>query len=128
MSNRGACHLEGGYTAAKDYCAGYAEWPGDRIEGSALISKNAALGNTTVDIIGACVYSSFSITLDEYALLVNAVTGLSYNAGLLQKIAWRTLTLERLFNIRCGFTKDDDWPACALLRNTGRYQRANCRM
>ena len=109
MSNRGACHLEGGYTAAKDYCAGYAEWPGDRIEGSALISKNAALGNTTVDIIGACVYSSFSITLDEYALLVNAVTGLSYNAGLLQKIAWRTLTLERLFNIRCGFTKDDDW-------------------
>ncbi len=109
MSNRGACHLEGGYTAAKDYCAGYAEWPGDRIEGSALISKNAAFANTTVDIIGACVYSSFSITLDEHALLVNAVTGLHYNAGLLQKIAWRTLTLERLFNIRCGFTKDDDW-------------------
>ncbi len=37
------------------------------------------------------------------------MTGLHYNAGLLQKIAWRTLTLERLFNIRCGFTKDDDW-------------------
>lgn len=109
MSNRGACHLEGGYTAAKDYCAGYSEWPGDRIEGSALISKNAALTNTTVDIIGACVYSAFSITLDEYALLVNAVTGLSYNAGLLQKVAWRTLTLERLFNIRCGFGSDDDW-------------------
>ncbi|GAK57459.1 aldehyde ferredoxin oxidoreductase [Candidatus Vecturithrix granuli] len=109
MSHRGACHLEGGYTAAKDYCAGYAEWPGDRIEGSALISKNAAFSNTVLDIIGACVYSSFSITLDEYALLVNAVTGLSYNAGLLQKTAWRTLTLERLFNIRCGFTKNDDW-------------------
>ena len=109
MSNRGGCHLEGGYTAAQDYCAGYAEWPGDRIEGTALISKNAALKNTTVDIIGACVYSSFSLSLDEYALLVNAVTGLQYNAGLLQRIAWRTLNLERLFNMNCGLTKEDDW-------------------
>ncbi len=109
MSNRGGCHLEGGYTAAQDYCAGYGEWPGDRIEGTPLISKNATLKNTVIDIIGACVYGSFSLTLDEYALLINAVTGLHYNAGILQLIAWRTFTLERLFNIKCGFTKDDDW-------------------
>ncbi len=109
MSNRGGCHLEGGYTAPMEYCAGYGEWPGDRIEGTALISKNAALRNTTVDIIGACIYSAFSLTLDEYALLVNAVTGLDYNAGKLEEIAWRTFTLERLFNVQCGFTKDDDW-------------------
>jgi aldehyde:ferredoxin oxidoreductase len=109
MSNRGGCHLEGGYTAAQDYCAGYGEWPGDRIEGTPLISKNASLKNTVLDIIGACVYGSFSLTLDEYALLINAVTGSFYNAGILQRIAWRTFTLERLFNIKCGFTKDDDW-------------------
>jgi len=109
MSNRGGCHLEGGYTAAQDYCAGYGEWPGDRIEGTPLISKNAALKHTVLDIIGACVYGSFSLTLDEYALLINAVTGLHYNAGILQRIARCTFTLERLFNIKCGFTKDDDW-------------------
>lgn len=109
MSNRGGCHLEGGYTAAKDYCAGYAEWPGNRIEGTPLISKNASLTNTVIDIIGACVYGSFSLTLDEYSLLINAVTGLHYNAGVLQRVAWRTYTLERLFNIKCGFTADDDW-------------------
>jgi aldehyde:ferredoxin oxidoreductase len=109
MSNRGGCHLEGGYTAAQDYCAGYGEWPGDRIEGTPLIAKNATLKNTILDIIGACVYGSFSLTLDEYALLINAVTGLHYNAGILQLIAWRTFTLERLFNINCGLTKDDDW-------------------
>lgn len=109
MNNRGGGHLEGGYTAAQDYCAGYAEWPGDRIEGTPLISKNATLKNTTVDIIGACVYGSFSLTLDEYALLINAVTGLHYNAGLLQKIAWRAVTLERLFNLNCGLSSDDDW-------------------
>jgi aldehyde:ferredoxin oxidoreductase len=109
MSNRGGCHLEGGYTAAKDYCAGYAEWPGDRVEGTPLISKNASLTNAVIDIIGACVYGSFSLSLDEYALLINAVTGLHYNAGILQRIAGRAYTLERLFNVKCGFTKDDDW-------------------
>ena len=109
MSNRGGCHLEGGYTAAKDYCAGYAEWPGNRVEGTPLVSKNASLVNTVIDIIGACVYGSFSLSLDEYALMINAVTGLHYNAGSLQKIAWRTYTLERLFNTKCGLTSDDDW-------------------
>lgn len=109
MSNRGGCHLEGGYTAVHEYCAGYAEWPGDRVEGTPLISKNAALKNTTIDIIGACVYGSLSLTLDEYALLVSAVTGVAYSSGMLERIAWRAITLERLFNIRCGMTDADDW-------------------
>jgi aldehyde:ferredoxin oxidoreductase len=109
MNNRGACHLENGYTAIRDYCAGYAEWPSDRIEGTAIIARNAALNNTTIDIIGACAFASLSLTLDEFASLVNAVTGLNYNAGSLEKIAWRTLTLERSFNILAGFSKDDDW-------------------
>lgn len=109
MNNRGGCHLENGYTAIRDYCAGYAEWPGDRIEGTAIIARNAALTNTTIDIIGACAFASLSLSLDEFALLVNAVTGLSYNAGTLERIAWRTLTLERVFNTLAGFSSNDDW-------------------
>jgi len=109
MNNRGACHLENGYTAIRDYCAGYAEWPGDRIEGTAVIARNAALHNTTIDIIGACAFASLSLTLDEFSSLVNAVTGLMHNAGSLEKIAWRALTLERMFNILAGFTSEDDW-------------------
>jgi aldehyde:ferredoxin oxidoreductase len=109
MNNRGGCHLENGYTAIRDYCAGYAEWPGDRIEGTAIIARNAALNNTTMDIIGACAFASLALNLDEFALLTNAVTGLQYNAGTLERIAWRTLTLERMFNVLAGFTKNDDW-------------------
>ena len=109
MSNRGACHLEGGYTAALSYCAGYAEWPGNRIEGTPLISKNATLKGTAIDIIGVCVYSSFAISLDEYAPIINAVTGASLNSGSLLKFAHRTVSLERLFNIRCGKSAKDDW-------------------
>ncbi len=109
MNNRGGCHLENGYTAIRDYCAGYAEWPGDRIEGTAVIARNAALTNTTIDIIGACAFASLSLSLDEFALLVNAVTGLNHNAGTLERIAWRTLTLERVFNTLAGFSGSDDW-------------------
>jgi aldehyde:ferredoxin oxidoreductase len=109
MNNRGGCHLENGYTAIRDYCAGYAEWPGDRIEGTAIIARNAALNNTAMDIIGACAFASLSLNLDEFALLINAVTGLQYNAGTLERIAWRTLTLERTYNIFAGFTRNDDW-------------------
>ncbi len=109
MNNRGGCHLENGYTAIRDFCAGYAEWPGDRLEGTAIISRNAALTNTAIDTIGACAFASLSLTLDEFALLINAVTGLSHSAGTLERIAWRILTLERTFNLRAGLTEKDDW-------------------
>ncbi len=109
MSNRGGCHLEGGYTAPHAYCAGYSEWPPNRIEGTPLISKNATLKNTTLDIIGACAYGSFALGLDEYASLVNAVTGQEHNSGTLQIIAQRTITLERAFNILCGISSEHDW-------------------
>ena len=109
MNNRGGGHLEGGYTAPHAYCAGYAEWPVNRIEGTPLISKNATLKNTTLDIIGACAYGSFSLGLDEYASLVNGVTGENHNAGTLKELARRTITLERLFNAMCGLTDKDDW-------------------
>jgi hypothetical protein len=43
MNNRGGCHLQGGYTAPHAYCAGDAEWPADRIEGTPLIAKDKPL-------------------------------------------------------------------------------------
>jgi aldehyde:ferredoxin oxidoreductase len=109
MSNRGGCHLEGGYTAPHAYCAGYGEWPADRVEGTPLISKNATLKNTVLDIIGACAYSGFTLGLDEYAVLVNGVTGEEHSSGTLQDIALRTLAVERVFNYLCGLTDRDDW-------------------
>ncbi|MBN1154892.1 hypothetical protein JXB12_08265 [candidate division KSB1 bacterium] len=109
MNNRGGCHLEGGYTAPHAYCAGYAEWPAHRTEGTPLISKNATQLNVSLDIIGACAYGSFSLGLDEYAELVNAVTGHDYSSGNLKELAVRTVTLERMFNRLCGLTCDNDW-------------------
>ncbi len=109
MNNRGGCHLQGGYTAPHAYCAGYSEWPASRIEGTPLIAKNATLKNTILDTIGACAYGGFSLGLDEYAELINAVTGGEHNSGTLKTIARRVVTLERTFNMLCGLTQENDW-------------------
>ena len=108
INNRGGCHLQGGYTAPQSHCAGYGEWPSDRIEGTPLISRNATLKNTSLDIMGLCAYGSFSLGLDEYAALILAVTGKEFNSGILETISERTITLEREFNLLCGLTKEDD--------------------
>ncbi len=109
MNNRGGCHLEGGYVAPHAYCAGYSEWPGDRVEGTALVAKNATLKNVTLDVIGVCTYGSFSLGLDEYAALISAITGSHYNSEILKTLALRTINLERLFNVLCGLTTENDW-------------------
>ncbi len=65
--------------------------------------------NTAYDILGVCAFGDFSITLDEYANMLNDVTGLEMKASDLETISRRVLTLERMFNLLCGFTAQDDW-------------------
>ena len=45
----------------------------------------------------------------EYRDLVQAVTGWDVSMHELVQVAERTLALARIFNLREGFTKDDDW-------------------
>jgi len=105
---RGGCHLQGGYSAPIAFCAGYGEFPGIKSEGAALVARNFAYQNTAYDVIGVCAFAGFSITLDEYANMLNDVTGLEMKASDLETVSRRVLTLERLFNLLCGFTAGDD--------------------
>jgi aldehyde:ferredoxin oxidoreductase len=109
ITARGGCHLQGGYSAPIAFCAGYGEFPGVKSEGAALVARNAAYHNTAYDVLGVCAFGGFSVTLDEYANMLNDVTGLAMKASDLEKISRRVLTLERLFNLLCGFTSKDDW-------------------
>ena len=106
---RGGCHLQGGYSAPIAFCAGYGEFPGIKSEGAALVARNFAYQNTAFDVLGVCAFAGFSVTLDEYANMMNDVTGLEMKASDLETISRRVLTLERLFNLLCGFTAQDDW-------------------
>jgi len=106
---RGGCHLQGGYSAPIAFCAGYGEFPGIKSEGAALVARNFAYQNTAYDVLGVCAFAGFSVTLDEYANMLNDVTGLEMKASDLETVSRRVLTLERLFNLLCGFTPEDDW-------------------
>lgn len=109
ITARGGCHLQGGYSAPIAFCAGYGEFPGLKAEGAALVARNAAYHNTAYDILGVCAFGGFSLTLDELANMQNDVTGLSLKASDIETVSRRVLTLERLFNLLCGFTSSDDW-------------------
>jgi len=106
---RGGCHLQGGYSAPIAFCAGYGEFPGIKSEGAALVARNFAYQNTAYDVLGVCAFAGFSVTLDEYANMLNDVTGLDMKASDLETVSRRVLTLERLFNLLCGFTPESDW-------------------
>jgi aldehyde:ferredoxin oxidoreductase len=109
ITARGGCHLQGGYSAPIAFCAGYGEFPGIKSEGAALVARNFAYQNTAYDVLGVCAFAGFSVTLDEYANMLNDVTGLGMKASDLETVSHRVLTLERLFNLLCGFTPENDW-------------------
>ena len=109
ISPRGGCHLQGGYSAPLAFCAGYGEFPGNKVEGAALVARNVCYQNIAYDTLGVCAFTGFSVSLDELTNMLNDVVGSQHKASDLEQIARRCLILERLFNYRCGFTSQDDW-------------------
>jgi len=61
-----------------------------------------------IDSLEQCLFTVFAIGADDYAKQLSAATGVDYTADEILKVGERVWNLERLFNIREGFTKDDD--------------------
>jgi aldehyde:ferredoxin oxidoreductase len=57
--------------------------------------------------LSVCTFPPWSFT--EYRDLVQAVTGWDVSMHELVQVAERTLALARVFNLREGFTREDDW-------------------
>lgn len=83
-SNRGACHMNGGNTSGQD---------------------NACLR----DSLGACSFAS-SWYKDEvhYRHILSAITGLEWSEEEFNKAGSRIFTMEKMFNYREGFRREDD--------------------
>lgn len=61
------------------------------------------------DILGTCKFFMYAgITIDLWAEMLAAITGWKINGSELLKIGERVINLQRLFNIREGFTRLDD--------------------
>ncbi len=71
--------------------------------------------NPVTDSLGMCRIETITFSLhrlgyQDYVELIRAITGLEFTPEELQQIGERIYTLERLFNIREGASRKDDYP------------------
>lgn len=106
-SNRGACHLRGNMLGPELLGAPKML---DRFAPSGKAGLLIVIQHTNaiIDSIGLCKFVNFAIGDDFFARLVSAVTGVRFEAQDLQAIGERIWNLERLYNLRAGFTRADD--------------------
>lgn len=79
-------------------------------KGQVEVSRNAQLNMAGYDTLGACIFSGFGFSTAPQLIseLLNTRYGWQTDAGILQQLGRQTLTLEREFNRRAGFTSEDD--------------------
>lgn len=106
-SNRGACHL-------RSYMVGI-EVLGfpkriDRLSainkaGLCIVQQNLF---AAMDTLVLCRFTSYALDEEHYARLLSRATGISYRPEEFLLIGERIWNMERLFNLREGFTRRDD--------------------
>jgi aldehyde:ferredoxin oxidoreductase len=106
-SNRGACHLRGNMLGP------------ELLGAPKMLDRHATSGkagvlivlqhtNTVIDSLGLCKFVGFAIGDEFFARLLSAVTGEHYEVQDLLTAGERIWNLERLYNLRAGFTSADD--------------------
>jgi aldehyde:ferredoxin oxidoreductase len=106
-SNRGGCHLTG-YLASLEIFAAPKKidrfTTGGKPDLLALKQNQKAIEDSLV----VCVFAGWALGLDYYARFMKAITGSDYDVIMLTRIGERIYNLERLFNLREGFSNKDD--------------------
>jgi aldehyde:ferredoxin oxidoreductase len=106
-SPRGACHLRA-YMIGPEAMA----TPGsiDRFStaGKAALVRLYQDLSAAIDSLGLCIFTCFALNPDHYAHLLAAVTGEEWTTEALLAAGERIWNLERLFNLREGFSRQDD--------------------
>jgi aldehyde:ferredoxin oxidoreductase len=109
-STRGGCHLRA-YPIAHEILRKPVATDRMSFDGKARIIKIAEDLNAAVDSLTACKFVFFAASLEEYARVFRAVTGISVSSQDLLKAGERIVYRERMMNARNGFTAaEDDLP------------------
>ena len=105
--NRGGCHVRG-YTIAVEVLGNPSKMDPTVTEGKAGLTKTFQDLTAALDSSGACLFSTFGIGADELAEMLSALTGVDYSVEEFMKIGDRIWNLERLWNLKSGFTSAND--------------------
>ena len=106
-SNRGGCHVRG-YMTSPEVLGIPVKADPDATEGKPELLKIFQDLTAVVDSAGLCLFTTFGIGLPEIAEQYRTATGIDISDEDLLKAGDRIWNLERLFNLKAGFTKADD--------------------
>jgi aldehyde:ferredoxin oxidoreductase len=106
-SNRGGCHMRGNMLGLE--VLGLPKLI-DRfqVQGKSsfvILHQNAA---ASIDSLVICKFTNMAVADEYFARTLTAVTGVPYATGELIRVGERIWNLERLYNLREGFTAADD--------------------
>ncbi len=106
-STRGGCHLSA-FPISHEILR--KPVPTDRFSfsGKARIISIAEDTNAAVDSLAACTFAFLGASLEEYAEILTAVTGVPYSPQRLKEIGRRIVLTERYYNCANGFSRTDD--------------------
>ena len=106
-SNRGGCHLRS-YLIGPEVLGSPVLVDRDRPDGKADLVMLYQDLSAAMDCMVVCRFTNFAWTVDDYAELISAGTGIEFSGRDLLRLGERIYNLERLFNLREGFTAKDD--------------------
>jgi aldehyde:ferredoxin oxidoreductase len=106
-SNRGGCHLRS-YLIGPEVLGSPVLVDRDRPDGKADLVMLYQDLSAAMDCMIVCRFTNFAWPVDVYAELISAGTGIELTGRDLLQLGARIYNLERLFNLREGFTAKDD--------------------
>jgi aldehyde:ferredoxin oxidoreductase len=111
-STMGADHTAG-YTITSNVLAVGGTVDPLKPEGQAALSQGLQIATAMVDSLGLCLFVAFAVldmpeAFEAIHEMAAAHTGDAWDADALTQLGKETLTYERLFNERAGFTNADD--------------------
>jgi aldehyde:ferredoxin oxidoreductase len=106
-SNRGGCHTRA-YLVAPEILRKPKAIDPYTLAGKAGHTKIFQDRFAAVDSLVVCKFAFFGAGEEEYANILSAVTGENYTSEDLMLVGERIWNVERLYNVREGFGKEDD--------------------
>ncbi len=106
-SNRGGCHTRA-YLVAPEILRKPKAIDPYTLAGKAGHTKVFQDRFAAVDSLVVCKFAFFGAGEEEYANILSAVTGEVYTSEDLMRVGERIWNIERLYNLREGFSKEDD--------------------
>lgn len=106
-SNRGGCHLRS-YLIGPEILGAPVLVDRDKTEGKASLVILYQNLSAAMDAMVVCRFTNFALTVDDYAEMISAGTGLEMTGKDFLRVGARIWNLERIFNMREGFTSEDD--------------------